>query len=108
MCSSDLINAKIIVVSNKDDDNKGYALETLHEYFHKLETPNYSEAKNLCGGVNKDYPFLNRNTKREVIPSPVWIADLGNYQVVTVFGANENPRRKYLETLQNKVQIFPL
>ncbi|MFM6270151.1 MAG: type III-B CRISPR module RAMP protein Cmr6, partial [Dolichospermum sp.] len=24
------INAKIIVVSNKDDDNKGYALETLH------------------------------------------------------------------------------
>lgn len=102
------INAKIIVVSNKDDDNKGYALETLHEYFHKLETQNYSEAKNLCGGVNKDYPFPNRNTKREVIPSPVWIADLGNYQVVTVFGANENPRRKYLETLQNKVQIFPL
>ena len=102
------INAKIIVVSNKDDDNKGYALETLHEYFHKLETPNYSEAKNLCGGVKKDYPFPNKNTKREVIPSPVWIADLGNYQVVTVFGANENPRRKYLETLQNKVQIFPL
>lgn len=102
------INAKIIVVSNKDDDNKGYALETLHEYFHKLETPNYSEAKNLCGGVNKDNPFPNRNAKREVIPSPVWIADLGNYQVVTVFGANENPRRKYLETLQNKVQIFPL
>ncbi|MFM6255808.1 MAG: type III-B CRISPR module RAMP protein Cmr6, partial [Dolichospermum sp.] len=65
------INAKIIVVSNKDDDNKGYALETLHEYFHKLETPNYSEAKNLCGGVNKDNPFPNRNAKREVIPSPV-------------------------------------
>lgn len=102
------INSKIIVVSNKDDDNKGYALETLHEYFHTLETPNYSEAKNLCGGVNKDNPFPNINAKREVIPSPVWIADLGNYQVVTVFGANADPRKKYLETLKNKVQIFPL
>lgn len=98
------INAKIIVVRN-DNSNKGYALNTLHQHFHQLENTNYTEAKNLCGGVKKD----SRNqVKREVIPSPVWIADLGDYQVVTVFGANENPRRKYLETLQNKVQIFPL
>ncbi|KHG39794.1 MAG: type III-B CRISPR module RAMP protein Cmr6 [Aphanizomenon flos-aquae KM1D3_PB] len=99
------INAKIIVVSNKDDENKGYALETLHKYFHQLENPNYSDAKNLCGGVKKDFP---NGIKREVIPSPIWIADLGDYQVVTVFGANADPRQKYLETLQNKVQIFPL
>jgi CRISPR-associated protein Cmr6 len=99
------INAKIIVVSNKDDDNKGYALETLHEYFHKLETPNYTEAKNLCGGVKKDFP---NKVKREVIPSPIWIADLGDYQIVTVFGTNANPRQQYLETLKNQIQIFPL
>ncbi|MFB2646867.1 type III-B CRISPR module RAMP protein Cmr6 [Raphidiopsis sp. BLCC-F218] len=98
------INAKIIVVSN-DNSNKGYALNTLHQNFHQLEHTNYTEAKNLCGGVRKDSP--NR-VKREVIPSPVWIADLGDYQVVTVFGATENPRKKYLETLQNKLQIFPL
>jgi CRISPR-associated protein Cmr6 len=100
------INAKIIVVSNKDDDNKGYALETLHEYFHKLETANYSEAKNLCGGVKKDYPFPNKNTKREVIPSPVWIADLGNYQVVTVFGAEVlNVKKSLIKIAQNMLNF---
>jgi CRISPR-associated protein Cmr6 len=98
------INAKIIVVSN-NNSSKGYALETLHQYFHELETSNYTDAKNLCGGVKKDFP--NR-IKREVIPSPIWIADLDDYQVVTVFGANANPRQKYLETLQNKLPIFPL
>jgi CRISPR-associated protein Cmr6 len=99
------INAKIIVVSSPGNDNKGYALEILHQNFHKLETENYTDAKNLCGGVNKDYP---NNKKREVIPSPVWIADLDNYQVVTVFGASVDPRKKYLETLHNSIQIFPL
>ena len=98
------INAKIIVISN-NNSNKGYALEILHQYFHELEMSNYTEAKNLCGGVKKD--FINR-IKREVIPSPIWIADLGNYQVVTVFGANANPRQKYLETLKNSLPIFPL
>lgn len=102
------INAKIIVVSNKDNDKKGDGLKTLHEYFHELEKTNYTDAKNLCGGVKKDYPFSDRNTKREVIPSPIWIADLDDYQLVTVFGANSNPRKKYLETLNNSIQIFPL
>ena len=47
-------------------------------------------------------------------PSPVWIADLGDYQVVTVFGATQNPRQKYLANLrqntdrQNYLQIWPL
>ncbi|AFZ61244.1 type III-B CRISPR module RAMP protein Cmr6 [Anabaena cylindrica FACHB-243] len=98
------INAKIIVVKN-NNSNKGYALNTLHQHFHQLENTNYTEAKNLCGGVKKDFP---NKVKREVVPSPIWIADLDDYQVVTVFGATENPRRKYLETLQNKLQIFPL
>ncbi|MBD6616399.1 type III-B CRISPR module RAMP protein Cmr6 [Komarekiella sp. 'clone 1'] len=105
------INAKIIVVSIKDNDNKGYALETLHQSFHKLEAENYTDAKNLCGGVKKDYV---NSKKREVIPSPIWIADLDNYQVVTIFGATADPRKKFLDKLrqdttpQNYAQIFPL
>jgi CRISPR-associated protein Cmr6 len=58
---------------------------------------------NLCGTVGK-----------KVKPSPVWIIDLGNYQVATVFGATENPRKRYLEELKrrtsraNYAEIWPL
>ncbi len=56
---------------------------------------------NLCGQTNKP-----------VKPSPVWIADLEDYQVVTVFGATANPRSKYLHNLRQRsqqyYQIFPL
>jgi CRISPR-associated protein Cmr6 len=52
---------------------------------------------NLCGQTNK--------------PSPVWIADLEDYQIVTVFGATVNPRSKYLQNLRQRsqqyYQIFP-
>jgi CRISPR-associated protein Cmr6 len=55
---------------------------------------------NLCGQTNKPAK-----------PSPVWIADLEDYQVVTVFGATVEPRSKYLQKLQQKseqyYQIFP-
>ncbi len=105
------LNAQIIVVSNEDNDNKGYALSILHQKFHDLEKQNYTDAKNLCGGVNKDYP---NGKKREVIPSPVWIADLGDYQVVTVFSASSDPRKEYLTKLRDRsshqsyFQIYPL
>ena len=77
-----------------------YMLFLCHLYLHHLIILKFHNNYdgNLCG----------KTQGNQVIPSPIWIADLGNYQVVTVFGANENPRRKYLETLQNKVQIFPL
>ncbi|BAI90718.1 hypothetical protein [Arthrospira platensis] len=58
---------------------------------------------NLCGQVSG-----------HVKPSPVGIADLGDYQVVTVFGATENPRREYLNRLRSNTnrnsywQIWPL
>ncbi|MFN6237795.1 MAG: type III-B CRISPR module RAMP protein Cmr6, partial [Microcystis sp.] len=58
---------------------------------------------NLCGKVSGGAK-----------PSPVWIADLGNYQIVTVFGANLNPRQEFIKQLrsntspQNFAQIFPL
>ncbi|TVP59918.1 MAG: type III-B CRISPR module RAMP protein Cmr6 [Nodularia sp. (in: Bacteria)] len=107
-CEALDINAKIVVVHNRNIENKQYALHILHQHFHQLETKSYTDSKNLCGGVKKDYPFTNGKTKREVIPSPIWIADLDEYQVVTVFGANADPRKKYLETLTNSIQIFPL
>jgi CRISPR-associated protein Cmr6 len=88
-------NCRIFVCSGDEKFGKSYALSVLHSDELKFND-NYDG--NLCG----------KTQGNKVIPSPVWITYLGNYQVVTVFGANENPRRRYLETLQNKVQIFPL
>ncbi|MBD2142952.1 type III-B CRISPR module RAMP protein Cmr6 [Anabaena sp. FACHB-1250] len=88
-------NCRIFVCSGDEKFGKSYALSVLHSDELKFND-NYDG--NLCGKIQDN----------QVIPSPVWITDLGNYQVVTVFGANENPRRRYLEKLQNKFQIFPL
>jgi CRISPR-associated protein Cmr6 len=49
-----------------------------------------------------------------VKPSPVWVADMGDYQVVTVFGATVAPRSTYLSQLRQQsdrgqyFSIFPL
>jgi len=90
-------NCRIIVCSGNEDFGKPYALSVLHSKELKY---NDKYDGNLCGKVGG-----------EVKPSPVWIADLDNYQVVTIFGINTNsanPRQRYLETLQNKLPIFPL
>jgi CRISPR-associated protein Cmr6 len=41
-----------------------------------------------------------------VKPSPVWIRDLGEYQVVTVFGADVDPRQKFLKKLRQDSQDY--
>lgn len=87
-------NCRIVVCAGEADFGKPYALAVLHRGDFKIRE-NYDG--NLCGKVG-----------REVKPSPVWIADLDDYQVVTVFGASADPRKKYLETLSNPIQIFPL
>jgi CRISPR-associated protein Cmr6 len=93
-------NCRIVVCSGASRNAKPYALSVLHDPMFK-QGQDYDG--NLCGKV-----------LREVKPSPVWIADLGNYQLVTVFGATQDPRRNYLRELsdragrQNFVQIFPL
>jgi len=84
-------NCRIVVCSGERDFDKPYALAVLHSSQLK-QNGNYDG--NLCGRTAK--------------PSPVWIADLDDYQVVTVFGATQNPRQKYLATLQNFVQLWPL
>ncbi|MBR8829381.1 MAG: type III-B CRISPR module RAMP protein Cmr6 [Gomphosphaeria aponina SAG 52.96 = DSM 107014] len=104
-------NCKIVLVSGRNH-KKPFALELLHKEFHNLENnKKYAEAKSLCGGVKNDNITIdNRQIQRKVTPSPIWIADSEDYQIVTVFGANKNPRKKYLEELENKgkySQLWP-
>ncbi|WP_017303841.1 RAMP superfamily CRISPR-associated protein [Spirulina subsalsa] len=97
-------NCEIVICKGRGQNNKPYALSILHSPQFKIQKGSRQDYDgNLCGQVTKG-----------VKPSPVWIADLGDYQVVTVFGANQNPRRQYLEELkkqtsaQNYVKVFPL
>ncbi|MGQ4648925.1 type III-B CRISPR module RAMP protein Cmr6 [Lyngbya aestuarii] len=106
---------QIVVVCGNNSDTKSYALDILHEYFHHLETSNYTFAKSLCGGKDKDnYTINNQTFTRGTTPSPVWVADFERYQVVTVFGATHNPRQEYLNRLrtgtssQNYLPLWPL
>jgi CRISPR-associated protein Cmr6 len=107
-------HCKIIVCSGENEDDKPYALYYLHEHFHQLEEKGKkTEAKNLCGGTTSDQiPINDRQVKRGAIPSPVWIANHSNYQVVTLFGAEDYPRKSYLKTLladaTTKFQIWPM
>ncbi|WP_414390302.1 RAMP superfamily CRISPR-associated protein [Synechococcus sp. 'PEA 65AY6A-5F PE A'] len=85
-------NCRIVVCSGEEDFNKPYALATLHR-LDRQDEGRYD--KFLCGGVQGG-----------ALPSPVWIADLGDYQVVTVFGATAYPRKKYLEELKKDADDF--
>ncbi|MDV2992005.1 MAG: hypothetical protein N4J56_001659 [Chroococcidiopsis sp. SAG 2025] len=93
-------NCRIVVCAGASHNYKPYALSVLHD-------PELQRGRDydgdLCGKV-----------RPRVKPSPVWIANLGDYQVVTVFGSTQDPRRNYLQELrdrtsqQNYAQIFPL
>jgi CRISPR-associated protein Cmr6 len=91
-------NCRIVVCEGEEDFGKPYALAKLHS--EDLKTTNKKNQKDydpdLCGKVSG-----------KATPSPVWIADLGDYQVVTVFGAAQIPRSSFLESLESR-QIFPL
>ncbi len=91
-------NCKIMVCSGQAGFGKPYGLSILHHPDFKL-SGEYDG--NLCGQV-----------RGGVKPSPVWIADLGDYQVVTVFGATQDPRKKYVQALRDRAQfctqIFPM
>jgi len=103
-------NCRIVVCSGDADFGKPYALAVLHSDSLK-DTVKDREGNPVIeqGQVKKIYDVnLCGKVSRDVKPSPVWIADLGDYQVVTIFGATQNPRQKYLATLQNFVQLWPL
>lgn len=115
-------NCRIVVVKKlfRGTFKKPYALGILHERFHDLYDPYerairqnsneynalYSEAKNLCGGVKQESVTGHYSIDRGAIPSPIWIANLQDYQVVTVFGATQNPRESYLRQLLEEADIY--
>ncbi len=96
-------NCRIVVCAGDEDFGKPYALAVLHSKDLKSKDRNGREDYdgNLCGQVAGG-----------VKASPVWIADLGDYQVVTVFGATQNPRLQYLQVLRKNADgyapIWPL
>jgi CRISPR-associated protein Cmr6 len=110
-------HCKIIVCSGEEDFAKPYALSILHDdSFKKTKTNRDGKPILKDGREERKYdPDLCGTTEGKVgKPSPVWIANLGNYQVVTVFGADQDPRKKYLKELRDRTsatnfaQIFPL
>ena len=82
-------HCRIVVCSGPEEFSKPYALAVLHKV-GKIAPGKYD--KFLCGDTGT--------------PSPVWIADLDDYQVVTVFGATVNPRKSYLEQLRKNADDF--
>ncbi|MEB3360324.1 MAG: RAMP superfamily CRISPR-associated protein [Synechococcales bacterium] len=97
-------NCRIIVCNGAEDFGKSYPLAVLHsDDFKVIRRGQKDYDGNLCGQVQGG-----------VKPSPVWIADLDEYQVVTVFGATQDPRRRYISELRQRTgssdyaQIFPL
>lgn len=85
-------NCRIVLCGGDEDYGKPYALAVLHSQELKVTDRRGEKTYdgNLCGVVG-----------REVKPSPVWIADLGNYQVVMVFGATQEPRKGFVSKLIN-------
>lgn len=92
-------NCKIFVCTGDSDNGKPYALAVLHSDDLKI-----TKMKNGKEILVYDPDLCGKAGDR----SPIWIKDLGHYQVVTIFGATQNPRKKYLESLQDAMQIFPL
>jgi len=89
-------NCQIVVCSGESNSNKPFALNLLHSKGFKNDWF-------LCGKIGR--------SNDDVKPSPVWIADADDFQVVTVFGATANPRQNYLRELRDRadrcLQIFP-
>ena len=96
-------SCRIIVCSGDADFSKPFALAILHSENFKVW--------NRRGQLDYD-PHLCGQVQGGVLPSPVWICDLDDYQVATIFGAVQNPRQRYHQRLENQSQnykqIFPL
>jgi CRISPR-associated protein Cmr6 len=96
-------NCCILICQGQSSNKKPYALEILHLAEFKLKALDREGNSilkydpELCGKMPK--------------PSPVWICDKGEYQVVTIFGANTGKRKEYIDKLltnEQTIQVFPL
>ena len=88
-------NAVMLLCKGRDKDDKPYALSVLHDDSLKVKKDRKESDydPNLCGST----------MSKPVKPSPVWIANFGDFQVVTIFGIDnnpDNPRSKFLKNLQ--------
>jgi len=90
-------NCRIVLCGGEEDYGKSFALAVLHSRELKVTDRRGDETYdgNLCGIVG-----------REVKASPVWVASLGDFQVVTVFGATQDPRKRYLDMLKKKATDY--
>lgn len=92
----------VIVAGSSHHEQKNYSLDLLHQHFHRYERSDNTKAKNLCGGTTRDFIMVNqKRMERKAIPSPIWIVDFGDFEVVTIFGATASPRKEYLQDLIN-------
>jgi CRISPR-associated protein Cmr6 len=87
-------NAVMLICTGLDKYDKPYALSVLHDDGLKVQNRGKLDYDpNLCGST----------TSKPVKPSPVWIANFGDFQVVSIFGVDDNPdnpRSKFLKNLQ--------
>jgi CRISPR-associated protein Cmr6 len=105
-------HCQIIVCSGQEDFGKPYALSVLHDDDLKVEISDRNDRTKKI--KNYDASLCGTTQANPAKPSPVWIANLGNYQVATVFGADRDPRQEYVKQLRDRTsplnfaQIFPL
>ncbi|WP_218079711.1 RAMP superfamily CRISPR-associated protein [Anthocerotibacter panamensis] len=131
------VSSRLYIVSGEGlgTPNKSHALDILHDFFHQITDPiadlrqraknsknqqekseldqqvstHLTRGKNLCGGTETDYP--TSGDSRNAIPSPVWIADYQDFQLVLVFGATKDPRSTYLKVLlensERSIKLWP-
>jgi CRISPR-associated protein Cmr6 len=103
-------NCEIVVCSGKGNNGKPYALAILHN--DDLKIPKMRNGGKVFENGKEVLEYNPELCGKTGDRSPVWITSLGNYQVVTVFGATQDPRKKYLETLKKDAdeyqQVFPL
>jgi CRISPR-associated protein Cmr6 len=109
-------HCEIIICRGNSHNHKPFALSILHLQEFKIEVEKRRRTKNgqFETYLDLDYdPQLCGSTNE---PSPVWIRQLNyvdgiDYQVVTVFGANEGKRKQFLDKLKAKsseyYQVFP-
>lgn len=90
-------SCRIVVCEGQENYGKPYALAMLHSQDLKVN--------NRRGQLDYD-PNLCGRVQGGVKPSPVWICDLGDYQVASVFGATQDPRRQYLQTLRSQADTY--
>ncbi|NJL48213.1 MAG: type III-B CRISPR module RAMP protein Cmr6 [Leptolyngbyaceae cyanobacterium SM2_5_2] len=104
------INCEIVVCSGSGENGKPFALAVLHS--DDLKIPKIKNGRKILENgrevLEYDPDLCGKTSDR----SPIWVKDLGVYQVVTVFGASQDPRKRYLEELKRQArgryaQIFP-